>query len=79
VTDSGRTPSNARLDTATWRKSSFTGDQGDCVEVANLTVDEYVVRNSNHPDRGTLVFTRAELAAWIKGCKAGEFDDLLLP
>jgi len=21
-------------------------------------------------------FTRAEMDAWIKGCKAGEFDDL---
>ncbi|WP_281032459.1 hypothetical protein [Nocardia pneumoniae] len=24
----------------------------------------------------TLEFTRAEFAAWLEGCKAGEFDDL---
>ncbi|MGH3821237.1 MAG: DUF397 domain-containing protein [Pseudonocardiaceae bacterium] len=34
------------------------------------------LRNSNHPDTGVVFFTRAEIAAWIKGCKAGEFDDL---
>lgn len=34
------------------------------------------VRDSKHPDAGYLVFTRAEMAAWISGVKAGEFDDL---
>jgi hypothetical protein len=57
-----------------WRKSSFT-DNGTCVEVAEVG-DRVLVRNSNRPDDGTLTFTHAELAAWLKGCKAGEFDDL---
>jgi len=34
------------------------------------------VRNSNHPDEGLVLFTRAEMNAWIRGVKAGEFDDL---
>ncbi|MGH8078724.1 MAG: DUF397 domain-containing protein [Lysobacter sp.] len=34
------------------------------------------VRNSNHPGAGAVYFTRAEMDAWIKGVKAGEFDDL---
>ncbi|MGH3710879.1 MAG: DUF397 domain-containing protein [Pseudonocardiaceae bacterium] len=34
------------------------------------------MRNSNHPDKGAVLFTRAELAAWLTGVKAGEFDDL---
>lgn len=59
----------------TWRKSSFT-DNGTCFEVA-LTSDGVLVRNSNHPEAGTLTFTRTELSAWIQGCKAGEFDDLI--
>ncbi|GAB3450275.1 hypothetical protein GCM10027436_46290 [Actinophytocola sediminis] len=60
-----------------WRKSSFSGDNGgDCVETAPLVDGRVAVRNSNHPDAGTVLFTRAEMAAWIKGCKAGEFDDL---
>lgn len=59
---------------AQWRKSSFS-PANNCVEVADLA-DAIAVRNSNHPDAGTLTFTRAEMAAWIHGCKAGEFDDL---
>ena len=58
-----------------WRKSTFSGDQGNCVEVAD-TGDGVAVRNSNRPDAGTVHFTRAEMAAWIAGCRAGEFDDL---
>jgi hypothetical protein len=34
------------------------------------------VRNSNHPEKGSVLFTRAEMEAWIKGVRAGEFDDL---
>ena len=60
----------------TWRKSSFSGGNGaDCVEVADID-DGVLVRNSNRPQAGTVAFTRSELAAWIAGCKAGEFDDL---
>jgi hypothetical protein len=34
------------------------------------------VRNSKSPDENVVFFTRAEIDAWIKGVKAGEFDDL---
>ncbi|WP_024799426.1 DUF397 domain-containing protein [Nocardia sp. BMG51109] len=61
-----------------WRKSSFSGPDGHCVECAPLPDTAVAVRNSNRPHDGTLVFTRAEWAAWIRGCRAGEFDDLLL-
>jgi hypothetical protein len=62
-----------------WRKSTFSGAESNCVEVAAGLGDEdrIAVRNSNNPEAGTLSFTRAEMAAWINGCKAGEFDDLL--
>ena len=61
----------------TWRKSSFSGTSGgsNCVEVADAA-DGVLVRNSKQPEAGTVVFTRSELAAWIAGCKAGEFDDI---
>jgi hypothetical protein len=59
----------------TWRKSSFSGTSGTCVEIAVIG-DGVLVRNSNHPDAGTIVFTRRQMAAWVAGCKAGEFDDL---
>lgn len=58
-----------------WRKSTFSGQNGDCVEVAEVG-DQILVRNSNRPEAGTVAFTRSEIAAWVSGCKAGEFDDL---
>jgi hypothetical protein len=32
--------------------------------------------HSTHPDNGTILFTRTEMNAWLRGVKAGEFDDL---
>lgn len=58
-----------------WRKSTYSGQNGDCVEVCEVG-DLILVRNSHRPDAGTIEFTRSELAAWVNGCKAGEFDDL---
>jgi hypothetical protein len=59
-----------------WRKSSFSGQNGQCVEVAVLADGQIAVRNSNRREAGHMLFARAEMAAWIKGVKAGEFDDL---
>ena len=64
---------------AQWRTSTFSDGwdtKGTCVEVAVLPDGRIAVRNSNHPDAGAVFFTRAEMDAWIKGVKAGEFDDL---
>jgi len=64
----------------TWRKSSFSGGGGnggaDCAETAQLPDGTVAVRNSKAPEAGAVLFTPAEMAAWINGCKAGEFDDL---
>jgi hypothetical protein len=38
--------------------------------------DEVALGNSNDPKLGSLSFSKGQLAAWIAGCKAGEFDDL---
>jgi len=65
----------------TWRTSSFTEDGGSnggtCMQAAALPDGRVAVRNSNAPDAGVVLFTRAEMAAWVKGVKAGEFDDLI--
>lgn len=65
---------------AEWRKSGFSGDGGigggNCVEISPLAGGQIAVRNSNHPGAGVLFCTRAEMGAWINGCKAGELDDL---
>jgi hypothetical protein len=60
--------------TTRWRKSSFS-TVGECVEVAVLDDGSIGVRNSNRPGAGMVAFTRAEVDAFLKGVKAGEFDD----
>jgi hypothetical protein len=59
-----------------WRKSTYSGALGNCVELAPLSDGSVAVRNSRHPSGPALVYTRAEIAAFMAGAKDGEFDDL---
>lgn len=59
----------------TWRKSTFSDGTVNCVELAEHGAD-VLVRDSKHPNRGHLAFTRAELAALVAGIQQGEYDDL---
>lgn len=61
--------------TPTWRKSSYSVNSQNCVELAD-SGSEILLRDSKHPEAGHLTFTRPELAAFIAGVKAGEFDNL---
>ncbi|MFI9508542.1 DUF397 domain-containing protein [Nocardia sp. NPDC052566] len=60
----------------TWRKSTFSNPSGNCVEVAEATNGLVAVRNSRDPEGGVLLYTRPEIDAFVRGAKAGEFDDL---
>ncbi|WP_425445806.1 DUF397 domain-containing protein [Umezawaea tangerina] len=67
--------SAAHLAGATWRKSAYSGALGNCVELAELAGDVVAVRNSRFPAGPALVYTRAEITAFLAGAKNGEFDD----
>lgn len=61
-----------------WRKGSLAA--GDSyVETAGLPDGRIAVRHSGRTDDMVLLFTKAEWRAWLQGCKAGEFDDLIEP
>ncbi|NEB74655.1 DUF397 domain-containing protein [Streptomyces sp. SID14478] len=62
-----------------WRKSVCSNPNGECVELAELPDGQVAVRNSRFPSGPALVYTRAEIAAFIAGVKGGEFDDLSAP
>lgn len=59
-----------------WRKSTASNPAGDCVELAGLMSGDVAVRNSRDPHGPALIYTRAEIRAFVAGAKNGEFDDL---
>lgn len=67
----------ADITDVTWRKSQHSNPNGACVEVAVLPSGEIAVRNSRFPAGPALIYTRAEIAAFLAGAKDGEFDHVL--
>lgn len=70
---------NARvaLPDVSWRKSARSGKQGNCVELAPVRACGVAVRNSRFPEGPALVFSVAEMSAFVADVKGGAFDDLL--
>jgi hypothetical protein len=65
------------LGAVTWRRGSAVDPAAVCIEMAALPGGGVGVRSSADPDGPALVYTRAEIRAFILGAKAGEFDDLI--
>ena len=62
----------------TWLKSQRSGPTGgNCVEVAFLPSGEVAMRNSRDPEGPALIYTRAEIEAFLGGVNDGDFDNLL--
>jgi len=61
------------LTSAAWRKSSYSSNNGNCVEVARNLPGVVAVRDSKDPDGPALVFTADEWRAFVSGARAGEF------
>lgn len=64
---------NADLSTAKWFKSSRSGGNRECVEVAHLHHGLVGVRDSKNPTGPALVFTPAQWDAFTSGISAGNF------
>jgi hypothetical protein len=65
------------LQEVSWLKSRVSNPSGNCVEMAELPDGGIAVRNSRFPDGPALLYTRAEIDAFIRGAKDGDFDHML--
>ena len=66
-----------QLEGVTWQKSRRSNPSGNCVEAALLSNGEVAMRNSRDPEGPALIYTRAEIEAFLGGVRDGDFDNLL--
>ncbi|MDT5031142.1 MAG: hypothetical protein QOC94_1313 [Actinoplanes sp.] len=65
------------LQGVTWQKSGRSNPSGNCIECAALPEGGVAVRNSRDPGGPALIYTPAEIEAFILGVRDGDFDNLL--
>lgn len=57
-----------------YRKSSYSGQEGNCVEIAATADGGRAVRDSKDPHRPSLYFTGEGWQAFLLGVERGAFD-----
>ncbi|MFC8348569.1 DUF397 domain-containing protein [Streptomyces sp. NPDC057280] len=62
---------NQDLTGAPWRKSSYSGTSGDCLEVAQIPTTHIAIRDSKHPTLGHLRVTPATFTAFVAATARG--------
>jgi hypothetical protein len=64
---------NDDLIRAVWRKSTYSSQDGNCVEICDVA-GSVGIRDSKSPDRAVLRSARRDWVAFIVEAKAGNFD-----
>ena len=59
------------LSRAQWRKSSYSGNNGNCVEVATNLPDLVAIRDSKNSDGSRLLMSAASWRVFVRDLKAG--------
>ncbi|MFE6055485.1 DUF397 domain-containing protein [Kitasatospora sp. NPDC056446] len=58
---------------AKWRKSTYSAQEGQCVEVADGSPGRIPVRDSKDPDGPALVFPADAWQSFVTAVRAGDF------
>lgn len=61
-------------DALVWRKSSYSGANGQCVEVASPSCSVVAVRDSKDPQGPSLAFSAEAWAAFVSAAGSGAFE-----
>ena len=59
------------LSRAQWKTSSYSGNSGNCVEVATNLPGLVAIRDSKNSDGSRLLISAAAWQAFVRGLKAG--------
>jgi len=65
-------PGMGQLRRRCWRKSSYSGTAGNCVEVAQLGAGVCAVRDTKDPNGLVLTCTAQQWSAFTAGLRTGE-------
>ncbi|MGK5733796.1 DUF397 domain-containing protein [Streptomyces sp. URMC 124] len=63
---------NTASGSTSWHKSSHSGHQGDCIQVADGSTSIIAVRDSKSPHGPALVFTTGAWAVFVSHAKGTE-------